>query len=68
MQLEYVERDGGPSVVLVCSIIAVIGLLIMFLAGNNNKDNKDSSSFIKLLTIGPVWLWSKLFDKLKWKY
>ncbi len=68
VQLEYVERDGGPSVILVCSILAIVGLLIMFLVGNKNKDNQEASSFIKLLTIGPVWLWSKLFDKLKWKY
>ncbi|MVZ65072.1 hypothetical protein GQF61_04355 [Sphingobacterium sp. DK4209] len=67
VQLEYLERDGGPSVILVCSIIAIIGLLITFLAAKKNKA-VNFNEFFKLLTIGPVWLWSKMFDKLKWKY
>lgn len=66
VQLEYVERDGGPTVILVCSIIAIIGLLGLFLS--SNKVKKGNASFLKLLTIGPIWMWSKVFDRLKWKY
>lgn len=66
VQLEYVERDGGPTVILVCSILAIIGLIGLFFI--SNKWKKGTASFLNLLTIGPIWLWSKVFDKLKWKY
>lgn len=67
VQLEYVERDGGPTVILVCSIVALVGLLgLWFFAKKENQvSGKD---FWSLLTIGPIWLWSKVFDKLKFKY
>ena len=29
---------------------------------------KGNASFLNLLTIGPIWMWSKVFDRLKWKY
>lgn len=64
VQLEYVERDGGPTVILVCSIIALIGLIGLFLVSKKN----EKGNFVQLLTIGPIWLWSKVFDRLKWKY
>jgi hypothetical protein len=64
--LEYIERDGGPSVVLVCSILAIIGLAGLFFTSNSAK--KGEASFLNLLTIGPIWMWSKVFDRLKWKY
>lgn len=64
VQLEYVERDGGPAVVTVCSIIAVLAGLALYLTAKP----KFLGSGIKLLAIGPIWLWSKLFDKLNWKY
>lgn len=66
VQLEYVERDGGPTVILVCSILALIGLVGLYLS--TKKVNPSNGMFGKLLTIGPVWLWSKVFDRLKWKY
>jgi hypothetical protein len=66
VQLEYIERDGGPSVVLVCSILAIIGLAGLFFTSTSAK--KGEASFLNLLTIGPIWMWSKVFDRLKWKY
>jgi len=67
VQLEYVERDGGPTVILVCSIIALVGLLGLWLFAK--KENQGTGKdFWSLLTIGPIWLWSKVFDKLKFKY
>jgi len=66
VQLEYVERDAGPSVILICSILAVIGIAGLYFM--SKKVKKGSSSFLNLLTVGPIWLWSKVFDKLKWKY
>lgn len=67
VQLEYVERDGGPSVVLVCGIIALIGLVGLYLV-LKSATPITFSKFIKFLAISPVWLWSKVFDQLKWKY
>jgi hypothetical protein len=67
VQLEYVERDGGPTVVLICTSIAAISLIGLWLLAKNEK-NVIGKDFIKFLTIGPIWLWSKVFQKLKWKY
>lgn len=67
VQLEYVEKDGGPSVVLVSSIIALVSLVILFLLTKKEKE-VSSKDFLKLLGLGPIWLWSKVFKKLKIKY
>lgn len=67
VQLEYVERDGGPTVVLVCTLIAALSLIGLWLMAK--RENKvDGNDFLKLLTIGPIWLWSKVFQRLNWKY
>jgi hypothetical protein len=67
VQLEYVERDGGPTVILVCSIIAWVGILGLWIYTKREKQ-VSGKDFLSLLTIGPIWLWSKVFDKLKFKY
>lgn len=67
VQLEYIERDGGPAVVLVCTLISAISLIALWLMAKKEK-NVNGNDFMKLLTIGPIWLWSKVFEKLKWKY
>lgn len=67
VQLEYVERDGGPSVVLVCSSIALVSLSVLFLL-IRKEGSLGVKHLVKLLGIGPIWLWSKVFDKFKWKY
>lgn len=66
VQLEYVERDGGPAVLLVCGILAAVGLIGLWLF--SKKEQNENQNFGQLLTIGPIWLWSKLFDKFKIKY
>lgn len=67
VQLEYVERDGGPTVVLVCTLIAAISLLGLWLMAKREK-KVDGKDFLKFLAIGPIWLISKVFAKLNWKY
>lgn len=67
VQLEYVERDAGLSVVLICSILAFIGLLGLFLLSRKEK-NVFGKQFVMLLGIGPLWLWSKVYDRFKIKY
>ncbi|GGH26843.1 hypothetical protein GCM10011418_36390 [Sphingobacterium alkalisoli] len=68
VQLEYVERDGGPSVVLVCTMISIISLSVLWVLAKRESKPISGNDFIKLLTVGPIWLWSKVFDKLKIKY
>ncbi|GAA4512775.1 MULTISPECIES: hypothetical protein [Sphingobacterium] len=67
VQLEYLEKDGGPSVVLVTAILALVGLAGLGLY-SRREPTFSSSSFNRLLWIGPIWLWSKVFRFLKIKY
>ncbi|NGF56612.1 hypothetical protein G5B00_08785 [Parapedobacter sp. SGR-10] len=67
VQLEYVERDGGPTVVGVCSLIAGLSLLALWLI-TRKEGYINGRNFVRLLTMGPIWLWSKVFQQLKWKY
>ncbi|MGN0002404.1 MAG: hypothetical protein ACI35V_03115 [Sphingobacterium composti] len=67
VQLEYIERDGGPTVVLVCSIISLIGIIGSWVLLKKEKA-LSGKLFKDFLTIGPIWLWSKVFDKFKIKY
>lgn len=67
VQLEYVQKDGGPSVVLVCSILALVGFLGLLTLARKEK-NMNRLTLFKFLGLGPIWLWSKVFDKFNWKY
>lgn len=66
VQLEYVERDGGPAVWFVCGALAAVGLLGLWIF--SKKEQSDNRNFWQLLSIGPIWLWSKIFQKFKIKY
>lgn len=68
VQLEYIERDGGPSVWLICLLLSVIALIGLKLITNREKQTVLFKDLGQLITIGPIWVWSKVFDKLKWKY
>lgn len=68
VQLEYVERDGGPAVWLVCLMITLLALIGLKLLSDREKTKVEKGDFIRLITIGPIWMWSKVFDKLNWKY
>jgi uncharacterized membrane protein YGL010W len=68
VQLEYWERAGGPAFWLVCIVIFIISLIGKFIG---YKFEGKKTSFIrdlKFLLISPLWLWSKLFNKLKIPY
>lgn len=67
VQLEYVERDGGPTVILVCSILAVVGFIGLVVTTKKEK-SISGKDFWNLISIGPIWLWSKVFERLKIKY
>lgn len=68
VQLEYVERAGGPAVWLLSLLIAAIGITMTYLQARKDKANLSMAEFWRLLTLGPIWLWSKLFASLKFKY
>ncbi|SFS34072.1 DUF962 domain-containing protein [Sphingobacterium wenxiniae] len=68
VQLEYVERDGGPAVWLVSLLLALIGLGGILFLGRNEMKPLQGKDIWQLVTIGPIWLWSKVFERLKIKY
>ncbi|MFZ4861523.1 hypothetical protein ACL9RF_05005 [Sphingobacterium sp. Mn56C] len=67
VQLEYIERDGGPAVLLVSLLLALSSITALWFIAN--KESKFTpKDFKRLLTIGPIWLWSKVFEKVKLRY
>ncbi len=68
VQLEYVERDGGPAVWLVCTVLTVIGIVGATFQAKKEPTEIPPAAIWRLLTVGPIWLWSKIFTVLKIKY
>ncbi|WP_231388198.1 hypothetical protein [Sphingobacterium hungaricum] len=68
VQLEYVERDGGPAVWLVCLIIALIGFFGLVLTTKKEPKALVPKDVYQLILIGPIWLWSSVFKRLNIKY
>ncbi|MCL7986811.1 hypothetical protein M8998_02535 [Sphingobacterium sp. lm-10] len=68
VQLEYVERDHGLAAWMVFAVLAFIGCGLLYLHYAKEESSKKSVPFIRVLTIGPIWLWSKVFQKLGWRY
>lgn len=68
VQLEYIERDGGPSVLLVSGVITAVSLAALW--WGKSKENKAISlgEFWTLISVGPIWLWHFVFRKVKLKY
>lgn len=67
VQLEYVQKSGGPSVVLVCGLISILSVGALWILTQKEK-SATQQDFFKLLTIGPIWLWSKIYNKFNIKY
>jgi len=68
VQLEYIERDGGPRVLLVSGVITAVSLAALW--WGKSKENKAISlgEFWTLISVGPIWLWHFVFRKVKLKY
>ena len=65
VQLEYVERDGGPAVWQVCGLFMVLPFLILWLGSRAESRPVSLRGFLKMLLHGPIWLWHFVFRKLR---
>ncbi|MFD1768890.1 hypothetical protein [Sphingobacterium suaedae] len=68
VQLEYWERDGGPAVWLVSLLILVFGAIGIWLLAKKERPTLSLMAVWRVVTVGPIWLWSKVFRQLKIKY
>lgn len=68
VQLEYVERDGGASVISICAVIFLVALLGIYALSRRERDPITLNQLGMLATLGPIWLWSKVFERFGWKY
>lgn len=68
VQIEYIERDYGVSATGIFTAIAALALIGLWLVCKKEDKKISGNDFLKMLAIGPLWLWSKVFDRLKWKY
>ena len=68
VQLEYLERDGGAAVWAVCASLLMASLLALYLGKNMEKSVISFRSFLRLLLLGPIWLWHFVFKKLNIPY
>ena len=68
VQLEYLERDGGPALWLVCTIIFVVAWVFQFIG--HKTEGKKPSFFkdLQFLLIGPIWLLHFVFKSLNLPY
>jgi len=68
VRLEYVEQAGGPAVWSVCACLLLASLLVLYLGKGMERVAVPFRSFLKLLLIGPIWLWHFAFKKLNIPY
>lgn len=68
VRLEYVEQAGGPAVWLVSAILAVIGGLGLVAVANKEVKAPSMNALWRLISVGPIWFWSKFFARFNWKY
>jgi hypothetical protein len=67
VQLEYLERGGGPAVWSVALCLTLVGAIGLFFQARKGHQVSFQEVW-RLITIGPIWLWSKVFERLKIKY
>ncbi|MGJ1263645.1 hypothetical protein [Sphingobacterium spiritivorum] len=68
VQLEYLERAGGPAVWLVTGLIMLVSLAALIAISKREAVTVSTNNLIRLITIGPIWFWSFVFKKLKLKF
>lgn len=68
VQLEYWEAAGGWPVWLVCALIFVLSWLGQFVGHKIEGKKPSFLTDLKFLLVGPIWLLSKLYRKMKIPY
>ncbi|MFC3199782.1 hypothetical protein ACFOET_19345 [Parapedobacter deserti] len=68
VQLEYIEQAGGPAVWLVCAILLLVALAALAVGKRMERYPVSMRSFLRLLALGPIWLWHFVFKRLNIPY
>ncbi|WP_437921330.1 hypothetical protein [Sphingobacterium sp. LRF_L2] len=68
VQLEYLEKASGPAVWLIALVVALLGGIGLYVTLAKESKSLSIQTYLRFLTLGPVWLWSKVFLSLKIKY
>jgi len=68
VQLEYIEQTGGPALWFICSILLIASFLALYLGKRMEKNPIPFRVFLRLLVLGPIWIWHFVFRKLKIPY
>lgn len=68
VQLEYWEQAGGPAFWSVCLVIFIIAWIGQFIGHKIEGKKPSFLTDLKFLLIGPLWLWSKVFNKFRIPY
>lgn len=65
VQLEYWEKGGGPTPWLVCLLIGCLAIGGQLLGYRREGIKVSLGEFLRFLFIGPLWLWSHLFKRMR---
>lgn len=68
VQLEYWEQAGGLAFWLVCAILFILGVIGLIVGQSFEREKVPFLKTLKSILIGPVYLWAKVFNKLKIPY
>ncbi len=68
VRLEYIEQDGGPAVWSVCAVLLMASLLVLYLGKGMERATIPVRGFLRLLVLGPIWLWHFVFKKMSIPY
>ncbi|WP_028295464.1 hypothetical protein [Olivibacter sitiensis] len=72
VQLEYWEKESGPEPWLCCLAVfvlaSIIGLIGRYIIDKKQGKKVSLLDNMKLLFIGPLWLWRYVFLKLSLRY
>jgi uncharacterized membrane protein YGL010W len=68
MELDAIQKAGGPSLWLVCLIIFVLSWIGQFIGHKIEGKKPSFLDDIKFLLIGPIWLLHFILKKTKLKY
>lgn|SRR5690606_1418988 len=68
VQLEYIEQADGPAVWFICSMLLMASFLALYLGKRMEKNPIPFRVFLRLLVLGPIWIWHFVFRELKIPY